>query len=426
MAKKIVLGLIIAALASSLIFAQEQEPAETQVQEPVQAQTQEPAETQAQEPVQAQAQEGENEEIAVFRSSREGDAATQAAAKILQGKRRTALIDVRSWDANTGNALINDIRRIYAAGGDRQKQLDRMTNEDLVKFLNYKNAITGVNKEYTTEEALDFFDGKSGGITLQGKNGEITLNKNDWEEKLEILYAESDEGQPGTVNEFIRRKYEDYIPYMDAPPPPEPPAPEPVKELVEEPVEELEVVEEIELTEEPAQPEENLWYYSYSELVKENKFLINTGIGYSPTPYEMRLPPISASVEYMLQELPLSVGGYFGIAMNKADYGIAKYNDTNMGFGARASWHFNLIKTLDPYISLTLGWVIWQQKVEDTRTEFVNGITYSPSSAEINRGTILLGFNIGARYFFTKNVGAYLEVGYNVLSVVSTGLSLKF
>ncbi|MDR1148625.1 MAG: hypothetical protein LBK66_08345 [Spirochaetaceae bacterium] len=406
MAKKIVLGLIITALTSALIFAQEQEP------------------------VQAQAQEDNTEKSAVFSSNREGDQATQAAAKILQGKRRSDLIDVGSWDANTGNALINDLRRIYAAGGDRQKQLDRMTNEDLVKFLNYKNAITGVNKEYTTEEALDFFDGKSGGITLQGKNGELTLNQNDWEEKLEILYLEAGVGQPGTVNEFVRRKYEDYIPYMDAPPPPELAAQEPTVELkpVDEPPVELEVVEvieEIELTEKPAQTEEN-WYYSYSELVKENKFLINAGIGYSAAPYEMRVPPISASVEYMLQELPLSVGGYFGMSMNKADYGVARYSDTTMGFGARASWHLNLIKTLDTYISLTLGWVIWQQKVEDTRTEYAGGFIMSPTSAEINRGTILLGFNIGARYFFTKNVGAYLEVGYNVVSVLSIGLSLKF
>jgi hypothetical protein len=161
-------------------------------------------------------------------------------------------------------------------------------------------------------------------------------------------------------------------------------------------------------------------------LVKENKFLINAGIGYGATPYAMNMPPVSASVEYMLQKLPLSVGGYFGMSTNKADFGIAKYSDTVIGIGAKASWHLNLIKTLDPYISLTLGWIIWQQKVEDIRTEFVNGITYSPSSAEINRGTILLGFNIGARYFFTKNVGAYLEVGYNVVSVLSTGLSLKF
>ncbi|MDR1256367.1 MAG: hypothetical protein LBJ86_01310 [Spirochaetaceae bacterium] len=172
--------------------------------------------------------------------------------------------------------------------------------------------------------------------------------------------------------------------------------------------------------------EENLWYYSYSESVNKNRFLINAGIGYGATPYEMKMPPVSVSVEYLLQKLPLSVGGYFSMATNKADFGIANYSDTVAGAGARASWHLNLVKTLDPYISLTVGWIIWKQEVEDTRSEFAGSTLFSPTTAKVNRGTVFLGFNIGARYFFTKNVGAYIEAGYNVLSVLSAGLSLKF
>ncbi|GAB6392599.1 MAG: porin family protein [Treponematales bacterium] len=157
-------------------------------------------------------------------------------------------------------------------------------------------------------------------------------------------------------------------------------------------------------------------FKSYAEGVKGTKFLVNAGIGYGILPYTMSLPPISASVEYALPNLPLSVGGYFGIAMDEEDLGVGSYSDTLVGIGAKASWHMDLgLKNLDPYASLTLGWLVW------TQTYSLGG-----SDTDSDYSTFFYSANIGARYFFTKNIGAYIELGYSAVSVASLGLAVKF
>jgi hypothetical protein len=73
------------------------------------------------------------------------------------------------------------------------------------------------------------------------------------------------------------------------------------------------------------------------------------------------------------------------------------------------------VKNLDPYASLTLGWLLWNQ-------------TYSGlgSDTDSDLSTFFYTANIGARYFFTKNIGAYIELGYSAVSVASLGLAVKF
>ncbi|MDR1363056.1 MAG: porin family protein [Spirochaetaceae bacterium] len=160
---------------------------------------------------------------------------------------------------------------------------------------------------------------------------------------------------------------------------------------------------------------EKTWYNSYSEAVGQNKILINAGIGAGILPYTVSLPAISVSAEYVLQKLPLSIGGYFGITADEEKIGNYTYGDTMIGIGVRGSWHFNFMKALDAYASLSLGWLVWTFKTETPAV-----------TAEADYSTVLFGFNLGARYFFTKNIGAYVEVGYSAVSVASVGLSLKF
>ncbi|MDR1910047.1 MAG: hypothetical protein LBQ35_09065 [Spirochaetaceae bacterium] len=182
------------------------------------------------------------------------------------------------------------------------------------------------------------------------------------------------------------------------------------------------------------------WYNSYAPGIEGSKILVNGGIGYGILAYKLSLPPISASVEYALANLPLSIGGYFGITgYNEELTTVSSYKGTLVGFGAKASYHFNFLRNLDPYVSLVLGWLVYNQEVTTT----VPGNPGSPGNpyygipaipatdphsetTKYDLSTFYYGFNVGARYFFTKNIGAYVELGYSAVSVVSAGLSLKF
>jgi hypothetical protein len=166
------------------------------------------------------------------------------------------------------------------------------------------------------------------------------------------------------------------------------------------------------------------WYNSYAPGIEGSRFFINGGIGFGVLPYKMSIPPISASVEYGLPNIPLSLGAYFGITGYKEDfsgilssYGIlsSSYKGTRVGFGAKASYHFNFLKNLDPYVSLVLGWMVYKEE---------HKIGWMSATDDLS--TFYYGFNLGTRYFFTKNIGAYVELGYSAISIVSAGLSLKF
>jgi hypothetical protein len=173
------------------------------------------------------------------------------------------------------------------------------------------------------------------------------------------------------------------------------------------------------------------WYNSYAPGIEGSKIFINGGIGFGVLPYKMSLPPISASVEYGLARIPLSVGAYFGITGYDEELtAYSSYKGTLVGFGAKASYHFNFLRNLDPYASLTLGWLIYSQEVKSSITvpsyTPPNTSTTTTTTAENDLSTFFYGFSLGARYFFTKNIGAYVELGYSAVSVVSAGLSVKF
>jgi hypothetical protein len=173
--------------------------------------------------------------------------------------------------------------------------------------------------------------------------------------------------------------------------------------------------------------QEKKWYNSYAPGIEGSKIFVNTGIGFGILPYKMSIPPISASVEYGLANIPLSIGGYFGITgYNEELSAYSSYKGTLVGFGAKASYHFNFFKNLDPYASLVLGWLVYNQEVTSTVPGIPGLYSETTVTADNDLSAFYYGFNLGARYFFTKNIGAYVELGYSAVSVVSAGLSLKF
>jgi len=156
---------------------------------------------------------------------------------------------------------------------------------------------------------------------------------------------------------------------------------------------------------------EETWWNSYAPGVRDNNLFINAGIGFGPTGgYNMGIPPISLSVDYKLPiDLPITVGGFATFGTWRYSYLNTNVTYTNIGIGARGMYHFNFLDNLDLYAGLNLGYVI----------QTSNQTQYSGSSF------FLWGFNTGARYFFTENLGAYLELGYSGLNYISTGVTFK-
>jgi hypothetical protein len=160
------------------------------------------------------------------------------------------------------------------------------------------------------------------------------------------------------------------------------------------------------------------WYNSFAPGVDDNRVFINGGIGFGLVGgYNLGFPPLSVSVDVKLTpKFPITLGGLFAYSQWKWSYLTADLRWHNIGFGVRGMYHFNFFRNLDTYAGLTLGYVI--QSFDDNGFDLgLAGYGADPF--------FLFGANIGARYFFTKNIGAYLELGYSGLQFVGFGLSVK-
>jgi len=166
---------------------------------------------------------------------------------------------------------------------------------------------------------------------------------------------------------------------------------------------------------------QSTWYNSYAPAVAGNNLFINAGIGFGPTAgWDIGIPPISATVDYKLPvSAPISIGALAAFTTWKRTVNLylvtVDLTYTNIGFGARGMYHFSFMENLDTYAGLTLGYVIQNIKYNND---------YS-GSYDDSVNFFLYGGNIGARYFFTDIIGAYLELGYTSLSYLSAGVTFK-
>jgi hypothetical protein len=164
------------------------------------------------------------------------------------------------------------------------------------------------------------------------------------------------------------------------------------------------------------------WYDSYAPGIDESKVLINAGVGFGFSSYSMGIPPISASVDFKLPvKLPITLGPTATFSTWRYSAYFTDVTYTNIGFGLRGAYHFNFVKNLDTYAGITLGYVI-----QSATSKYSGPYSNLVGNYSAGNSFFLFGANIGARYFFTKNVGAYVELGYSGLQVASIGLSLKF
>ena len=161
-------------------------------------------------------------------------------------------------------------------------------------------------------------------------------------------------------------------------------------------------------------------------FVKGDKVLsIGVGLGgsslYSGSGYKMTFPPLAGSFEVgikdeVLQKGSLGLGGVIGYSGYKweytSDYGW-KYS--NFILGARGYFHYPLVKKLDTYTGITLGYNI------ASSTYYGSGTPYDDTSSY---GGFIWAWFVGGRYYFHEKVAGLLELGYGV-SYLTIGVAFK-
>lgn len=147
--------------------------------------------------------------------------------------------------------------------------------------------------------------------------------------------------------------------------------------------------------------------------------------------YTSQSPALGLSFEHGITELGpgvLGIGGYVGyksLAYKYSALGLQyDWSWTYLILGVRGAWHYNEwhgVDDLDLYGGLMLSYnnVKWTDN-----TNYPVGGVFTVQSSSASSGVGLTGF-LGARYYFTDNLGAHLELGYGV-ATANLGLSLKF
>lgn len=159
---------------------------------------------------------------------------------------------------------------------------------------------------------------------------------------------------------------------------------------------------------------------------------IGFAVGIGSAAYgKMVVPPISVSYEQgildgLFEKGVLGVGGYLGVSTSKWEYNDI-FDPTAPGYGYKytytivgvtGTFHYPFIDKLDTYTTVLLGYTIGTSKFfsddnvpDPGNTNSVSGIAYSGM--------------IGAKYYFTDNLAAMVELGYGI-AFLNIGLVYKF
>lgn len=141
--------------------------------------------------------------------------------------------------------------------------------------------------------------------------------------------------------------------------------------------------------------------------------------------------PVFAKLEYAASD-KIGIGIDFAYASTKVTYlyedinGSGNYvNYTNEwdlnGFSilARVNWHFGDSDAFDPYFGMGVGYR------HNTYTFTSNDPFYGGDETLGSFNPFGFDMTVGARYFFTDNIGAYAELGI-AKAPVQIGLTAKF
>ena len=158
---------------------------------------------------------------------------------------------------------------------------------------------------------------------------------------------------------------------------------------------------------------------SYPPPLRPGNILIDVGVGYAfatGSGASMVVPPLVLTVEYCLPVgVPISVGGLIGYY--QWEWRGAGWVETwsYTTFGARANWNWNInLDWLNLYTGVFVGYTHFSWSANVAGSEII-----AP-----NYGGVSIGGQAGARFFFSRNFGAVVELGFPF--VAKAGLAIKF
>ncbi len=170
-----------------------------------------------------------------------------------------------------------------------------------------------------------------------------------------------------------------------------------------------------------------------AQTVQQGDILINGGLGVASYDTDnLDFPALAISADYLAQDQlfdehsSLSMGAYLGYHHQSVKNVYASDKTSTLILGVRSDVHYDFLDRLDTYAGLMLAYK--HQSFSNERkvgATLPGGIVLPAGSDSSSDGKFLLGIHVGARYFFTENLGAFAEVGYGV-SPLEIGVTYKF
>jgi len=155
-----------------------------------------------------------------------------------------------------------------------------------------------------------------------------------------------------------------------------------------------------------------------TDAFNKGDMMINGGVGIgnyiSYAHFSNKILPISGSFEYGVTDLfdgkgGIGVGGYLAYT-SFGDTEGKNVNASDLIIGPRGIFHYQFVENLDTYAGLMVGY--------DVKS-------FPRSDYNLPGSEFYTSWFIGARYYITKNIAVFGELGYGV-SPLQLGLCYKF
>jgi hypothetical protein len=130
------------------------------------------------------------------------------------------------------------------------------------------------------------------------------------------------------------------------------------------------------------------------------------------------LPVIMVGLDYGVHK-DVSIGGAVGYTSSSNEFLGGKWKYTYITIAARGSYHFPLdVENVDVYGGVDLGYNIVSSKFDGPAVTGFGNVSASGSY-------LLWGIHAGGRYYFTRNIAAFGELGYG-FGIFNVGIAVKF
>jgi len=151
-------------------------------------------------------------------------------------------------------------------------------------------------------------------------------------------------------------------------------------------------------------------------FVKGNKVLdVGVGMGSISSAWT---PVFSASfeagiIDNIIKKGVIGVGGYLGYSSRT----YAGWKRSNILIAGRGNFHYPLVKKMDTYAGLMIGWDVYSEKWK--------GEGSAPDHSSY--GGFISTLFAGTSYYFSKNIAVMAELGLGYhLTYLDIGVSFKF